>query len=77
MDGYTREELDEALTAVQSIIHKCEAAQKKFPRGTAHHTLLERRLRAMYLILVICFPMVTVSRRLLEERDTRVQVGVE
>ena len=63
MDGYTREELDEeepdaeeqedeldeALTAVQSIIHKCEAAQKKFPRGTAHHTLLERRLRAMYL----------------------------
>ena len=48
MDGYTREELDEALTAVQSIIHKCEAAQKKFPRGTAHHTLLERRLRAMY-----------------------------
>ena len=35
MDGYTREELDEALTAVQSIIHKCEAAQKKFPRGTA------------------------------------------
>ena len=49
MDGYTREELDEALTAVQSIIHKCEAARKKFPRGTAHHTLLERRLRAMYL----------------------------
>ncbi len=30
MDGYTREELDEALTAVQSIIHKCEAARKKF-----------------------------------------------
>ena len=49
MDGYTREELDEALTAVQAIIHKCEAARKKFPRGTAHHTLLERRLRAMYL----------------------------
>ena len=49
MDGYTREELDEALTAVQSIIHKCEAARKKFPRGTARHTLLERRLRAMYL----------------------------
>ena len=39
MDGYTREELDEALTAVQSIIHKCEAAQKKFPRGTARHTM--------------------------------------
>ena len=42
-------ELDEALTAVQSIIHKCEASGKNFPRGTARHTLLERRLRAMYL----------------------------
>ena len=30
-------ELDEALTAVQSIIHKCEAARKKFPRGTGKH----------------------------------------
>ena len=49
MDGYTREELNEALTAIESIIHKCEAAQRKFPQGTSHHTLLKRRLKAMYL----------------------------
>lgn len=30
MDGYTREELDEALTAVQSIIHKCERPGRNF-----------------------------------------------
>ena len=49
MDGYTREDLSESLTAVESIIHKCEAAQRKFPQGTSHHTLLKRRLKAMYL----------------------------
>ena len=49
MDGYTREELNEALTAIEWIIHKCEAAQRKFPQGTSHHTLLKRRLKAMYL----------------------------
>ena len=49
MDGYTREDLAESLTAVESIIHKCEAAQKKFSPGTSHHTLLKRRLKAMYL----------------------------
>ena len=49
MDEYTREELNEALTAIESIIHKCEAAQRKFPQGTSHHTLLKRRLKAMYL----------------------------
>ena len=37
------------MTAVESIIHKCEAAQKKFSPGTSHHTLLKRRLKAMYL----------------------------
>ena len=49
MDGYTKEDLSESLTAVESIIHKCEAAQKKFSPGTSHHTLLKRRLKAMYL----------------------------
>jgi len=46
---YTKEELNEALRAVSSIIHKCEKAQEKFPNGTSHHTLLHNRLRAMYI----------------------------
>lgn len=49
MSEYTCEELEEALRAIDSIIHKCEKAQEKFPEGNAHHTLLKRRLRAMVI----------------------------
>lgn len=49
MSNYTREELTEALRAVDSVIHKCEKAQEKFPGGTSHHTLLKNRLKAMYI----------------------------
>lgn len=34
---------------MESIIHKCGAAQRKFLPGTSHHTLLGRRLKAMSL----------------------------
>ena len=46
---YTGEELKEALRAIDSVIHKCEKAQEKFPEGNAHHTLLKNRLKAMYI----------------------------
>lgn len=49
MEGYTKEELAQALRAIDSVIHKCERAQEKFPDGTSHHTLLKNRLRAMYI----------------------------
>jgi hypothetical protein len=49
MDKFTKEELTEALRAVSSVIHKCEKAQEKFPGGTSQHTLLKRRLKAMYI----------------------------
>lgn len=49
MESYTQEELAEALRAINSIIHKCEKAQEKFPEGNTHHTLLRNRLRAMYI----------------------------
>jgi len=49
MEGYTQQELTEALRAVNSIIHKCEKAQEKFPQGNSHHTLLKNRLKAMYI----------------------------
>lgn len=47
MTNYTQEELIEALRAIDSIIHKCEKAQEKFPEGNSHHTLLRNRLKAM------------------------------
>ena len=46
---FTKEELNEALRAVSSIIHKCEKALEKFPKDTSHHTLLHNRLKAMYI----------------------------
>ncbi len=49
MADFTSRELTEALGAVDSIIHKCEKAQEKFPEGTSHHSLLRNRLIAMYI----------------------------
>ena len=49
MENYTTEELTEALRAIDSVIHKCEKAQEKFPEGNSHHTLLRNRLKAMYI----------------------------
>ena len=49
MENYTTEELTGALRAINSIIHKCEKAQEKFPEGNSHHTLLRNRLKAMYI----------------------------
>ncbi len=46
---FSREELAEALRAIDPIIGKCEQAQKKFPEGNAQHTLLRNRLKAMYI----------------------------
>lgn len=49
MEKYTNTQLRDAMRAIDSIIHKCEKAQEKFPEGNSHHTLLENRLQAMYL----------------------------
>lgn len=47
MAKYTQEELNEALRAINSIIHKCKKAQENFPEGKSQHTLLKNRLKAM------------------------------
>jgi len=49
MKTYKPEELTEALRAINSIIHKCEKAQEKFPEGNSQHTLLQNRLKSMYI----------------------------
>ena len=49
MGNYTDKELTDALRAIDSIIHKCEKYQEKFPEGKTQHTLLRNRLRAMYI----------------------------
>ena len=47
MDDFTKEELEEALRAIESTIGKCEKAQPKLKQGTSQHTLLVRRIRAL------------------------------
>lgn len=47
MGNYTREELEEALRAIASIIRKIEKVQEKPTLGKSQETLIERRLNAM------------------------------
>lgn len=49
MDKYTKEELEEALQVVSSVIRNCEKIHPKFAEGTSQHTLLKNRIKAMYL----------------------------
>jgi len=47
LNTFTKEELEEALRAINSTIRKCEKVQPKLKQGTAQHTLLMRRIRAL------------------------------
>lgn len=49
IDKYAREELEEALQVVSSVISRCEKIQPKFVEGTSQHTLLKNRIKAMYI----------------------------
>ncbi len=47
MEVFTKEELEEALRAIASTIGKCEKVEPKLRQGTAQHTLLIRRIKAL------------------------------
>ncbi|MHB1314308.1 MAG: hypothetical protein ACYCX2_02335 [Christensenellales bacterium] len=49
MDKFTKEDLEEALRAITSTISKCEKVQPKLKQGTSQHTLLGRRMKALYI----------------------------
>jgi hypothetical protein len=49
MDLFPKEDLEEALRAIASTIGKCEKVQPKLKHGTSQYTLLERRLKALYI----------------------------
>lgn len=46
MEQFTKEELEEALRAIDSTIRKCEKVQPKLQEGTSQQTLLIRRIKA-------------------------------
>lgn len=49
IEGISKEDLTEALRAVASIIDKCEKAQQRLKQRTSQHTLLARRIKALYI----------------------------
>jgi len=49
VDDYTDDELAEALQLINSTIIGCEKLQPKFAKGTSQHTLLENRIKALYI----------------------------
>jgi hypothetical protein len=47
MNDFTKEDMDEALRAITSMISKTEKAEEKFAQGTSQHTLQKNRLKAL------------------------------
>ena len=43
---YTKEELNDALRAIASLINKCEKVQEKLREGTPQYSLTKNRLKA-------------------------------
>ena len=46
-DGYGKEELQQALTPIESIISKCEKARLKFEDGSSHYIRFSKMIDAM------------------------------
>ncbi len=47
MGNFTKEDLEEALRAISSMISKTEKAKEKFAQNTSQHTLQKNRLNAL------------------------------
>ena len=46
-DGYGKEELQQALAPIESIISKCEKARLKFEDGSTHYVRFSKMIEAM------------------------------
>lgn len=51
MNNYSREELQEALRAIDSMHSKCTKVLPKLAMGSSQHTLLRRRIKALEISL--------------------------
>lgn len=47
MDNYSRENMQEALRIVTSVIDTCKKMEPRFREGTPQHSLLRNRIKAM------------------------------
>ena len=46
---FSKQDLSEALRAIDSTISKCEKVRPKLKEGTPQHSLLTRRLKALHI----------------------------
>ena len=53
MADYTRAELEEAQTALASLIRKCEKTQGSLKPGSSQMTLLTRRMKAFRMAMTM------------------------
>ena len=51
MNSYTKDQLEEAKTALTSTLYKCEKIQAGKKLAASQQTLLDRRIRALRLSL--------------------------
>lgn len=48
-NNFTKQDLEEALRTITSLIIKCEKSQEKITHRTSQRTLLKNRLKALYI----------------------------
>ena len=53
MNKYTKQELKEAFTALESTLHKCEKMQHSGKLQSSQKTLNERRVNALRIALAL------------------------
>lgn len=51
MNKYSKQELDEAITALASTLHKCEKMQESGRLQSSQKTLNDRRVKALRIAL--------------------------
>ncbi len=66
MNDLNKNELSEALRAINSLLKKCEKAQEKFVPGTSQHSLLKNRINALRISVHL------ISKALEEHKDSEV-----
>jgi len=82
MNQFTKEELEDALRAIDSTISKCEKVQPKLKAGTAQHTLLVRRIKAFQIASMLINEEMTSNKDSIHEferliKTTKLQQGYQ
>ncbi|MCL2563356.1 MAG: hypothetical protein FWE08_04900 [Oscillospiraceae bacterium] len=53
MTEFTRQEMEEAERAIASLLGKCEQVEAKLAVGAAQYTLMQNRIAALRVALVL------------------------